>query len=70
MPAHHENSTESTHTYIYIYIYICVCAKIQIFLMCKQAINLELQLVMYLKRRLHWYQKPAHFTHTVYSAVL
>ena len=31
MPAHHENSTESTHTYIYIYIYMCVCENTDFF---------------------------------------
>jgi len=77
MPVHHENNTHThTHTYIYIYICVCVCvcvcarAKIQNFLMCKQAINLELPLLIYFKRRLHWYKKPVHFTHTVYSGVL
>jgi hypothetical protein len=61
IPAHHENNIESTYT---------GCAKIQNFLMCKQAINLELPLFTYFKRRLDWYLKPVHFTHTVYSGVL
>ena len=47
-----------------------MCAKIQNSLMCKQAINLELPLLIYFKRRLHWCQKPVHFTHTVYSGIL